>query len=122
MTTKPPDGQATDVGSLWEYAVIKYCKKTNHNLSHLKAASIAEVKAAADRESESFSHFRHNNEKVAKVRSAVGGYLDAMEKCVGIMTSASTSASAFPPAIPVNIVFAATGRVLSVCALRFSNI
>lgn len=120
MATNASSGsqkEDTDLGSLWKQAIDKYIKDTGHDLSRLKAQSISDIKKAAESDAQSFEGFRHKGDKADKVRSAFGDHMDAMQKCWKGVEMVGAAAGAFPPAMPVGIVFAACGNLLSVSLL-----
>lgn len=108
--------EGTDLGQLWTKAVQDYLKKTGKDLSRdLAARSIGDVMKSTEGSMQSFQGFRHKGDKVDKVRSAFGRHLDGMQKCMKGIETIGAAAGAFPPAMPVSIVFAACGHLLSVC-------
>jgi hypothetical protein len=116
----PPE-EATDLASLWSRAVQEYELKTNANISKLGAQStdqvarnIAEVMDAAENKGDKFIGFRHKKDKASKARHAIGNQLDGMKKCLDGIAMVGAAAAVFPPAMPVQLVFAACGRVLGV--------
>jgi hypothetical protein len=61
-----------------------------------------------------FGGRRQDGGKVNKVRSVYTRNLEQMQKCMNVIQMVGTAAAAFPPAMPVGIVFTACGHVLSV--------
>jgi hypothetical protein len=122
MSSKAQSGAqdgGTDLGTLWTAAVQDYCKKTGKDLSRdLSARSMADAIKATESSLQSFQGFRHKGDKVDKVRSAFGRHLDGMQKCMNGIQMVGAAAGAFPPAMPVGLVFAACGHVLSVSKPR----
>jgi hypothetical protein len=118
MTSKVPNGSqnaGTDLGSLWTRAVHDYCKQTGKDLSRdMSARSMSDVMSSTEASMQSFQGFRHKGDKVDKVRSAFGRHLDGIQKCMHGIQVVGAMAGAFPPAMPVGIVFAACGHLLSV--------
>lgn len=112
-------GEATDLGSLWTSAVRDYLKQTGKSLSKdMEAQSIGDVMKKTEKAMESFQGFRHKGDKVDKVRSAFGRHLDGMQKCMAGIEMVGAMAGAFPPAMPVGLVFAACGHLLAVSKIR----
>lgn len=117
MASKAPNGpksEATDLGSLWKRAIDDYFEKTGKNLSHMKAQNIGAVMDMTKDSMQTFQGKRHNGEKVDKVRSAFGRHLGGMQMCMRGIQAVGNAAGAFPPAMPVGIIFAACGHLLSV--------
>ncbi|KAF1958308.1 hypothetical protein CC80DRAFT_559231 [Byssothecium circinans] len=115
----PPE-EATDLASLWSRAVKEYESTTNADLSKMKAQStehvvrnVTEMMDEVEKRSDKFLSFRHKKDKVSKAREAIGKHLDSMQTCVDGISMIGAAASVFPPALPVNLVFAACGRVIS---------
>lgn len=104
----------SDLASLWTRAIIDYKSKTGYDLTHMKAASMDGIMQSATSSLESFQGKLHNKGKVDKVRTAFGNNLDGMRKCMSCISAVGAAAGAFPPAMPVGIIFAACGRVLDV--------
>lgn len=109
-----PDEAATDLAVLWERTVNEYIKRTGEDISRLQGKSMSEIKMKAENDNESFVHFRHYGDKTDKVRTAFGNHLDNMQRCVDGIAVLGNAASAFPPALPVTIVFSACSFLLRV--------
>lgn len=105
---------ATDLGALWTNAVDDYMKKTGKQMDHLRARSIDDVMKVTEKSMKVFGGFRHDDSKVDKVRSAFSRHLGDMQKAISGIEMVGAAAGAFPPAMPVGIVFAACGHLLSV--------
>ncbi|KAF2683373.1 hypothetical protein K458DRAFT_389990 [Lentithecium fluviatile CBS 122367] len=104
---------ATDLGALWTRAVDDYMKKTGKKMSHLGAQNMAAVMKTTESSLQVFGGFRHNDGKVDKVRSAFSRHLEDMQTVINGLESIGTAAGAFPPAMPVGIVFSTCGHLLS---------
>ena len=107
---------ATDLGILWTRAVDKYTQKTGQKLAHLRGQSISDVMQTTAVEKKRFESYRHDNGKLDKVRAAFGRHLDGMQKCLDGVQTIGEAASAFPPAMPVGIIFAACGHMFQAFA------
>lgn len=119
MTSKGPNGSQdgeTDLGMLWTGAVEDYCKQTGRKdlLRDMPARNMSDVMTSTEASMQTFQGFRHKGEKVDKVRSAFGRHLDGIQKCMQGIQVVGAMAGAFPPAMPIGIVFAACGHLLSV--------
>lgn len=107
--------EATDLGTLWTKACNDYVRQTGRNLSRdMTASSITDVMKFTEKSMESFAGFRNKGEKVDRVRSAFGRHLEDMEKCMHGIRVVGNVAAAFPPAMPIGLVFAACGHLLAV--------
>lgn len=111
-TALPSDG--TDIGLLWTKAVEDYMKKTGRKMDYMKARGISDVMSMTEGSLKSFKGFRHDDSKTDRVRSAFGNHLGNMQKVISGFETIGSAAGAFPPAMPVGIVFAACGHLLSV--------
>ncbi|ORY05487.1 hypothetical protein BCR34DRAFT_604521 [Clohesyomyces aquaticus] len=111
-----PPSEESDLASLWARAVTDYEKKTGSKLSHMKVASLSQVMDGAQNSLERFQDKRHDGGKVDRVRNAFGNHLDGMQKFMAGVEAIGAAAGAFPPAMPVGIVFMAAGRLLSAFA------
>lgn len=114
MADQNGEEHPTDLGTLWTEAVKDYAQKTGHNIEHMASQNLNDVMAATSKELKTFGGFRHDGGKVDKVRSAFQGHLGNIQKCVDGLQMVGAAAGAFPPAMPVGIVFSACGRLLSV--------
>ncbi|KAH7128114.1 hypothetical protein B0J11DRAFT_504607 [Dendryphion nanum] len=106
----------SDLGSLWKRAIIDYKSKTGYDLSHMKAASMDGIMQSAQDNLKTFQGKLHDKSKIDKVRTAFGNNLGGMQKCMNCIQAVGAAAGAFPPAMPVGLVFAACGRVLEAFA------
>lgn len=113
MARESLQSDTTDLGALWTNAVKDYMKKTGNNLDHLQARSISDVINVTEGSLKAFGGFRHDDGKVDNVRSAFSRQLEDIQKVVSGLEMIGTAAGAFPPAMPVGIVFAACGHLLS---------
>lgn len=111
-----PGGSSTDLGALWTKAVNDYVQKTGNNIDRLNSQSLHDVMEATSKEMKTFGGFRHDGGKVDKVRSAFQKHLGMMQKCLDGLQMAGSAVGAFPPAMPVGIVFSACGHLLSAFA------
>lgn len=109
-----PRSDSTDLGVLWTRAVSDYVQKTGSNVEHLRSQSLSDVMEVTSKEMKSFGGRRHDGGKVDRVRSAFQRHLGGMQKCMDGLEMVGAAAGAFPPAMPVGIVFSACGRLLSV--------
>ena len=105
----------TDIGMLWEQAVRDYNKNEKTPLQFDKAggnmqAAMKKIEAAE----KSFKNHRHNKSRGDKVRTTLGNSLGCIQKCIDGMQMIGSAASAFPPAMPVELIFSAAGSLISV--------
>ncbi|PVI00627.1 hypothetical protein DM02DRAFT_671848 [Periconia macrospinosa] len=107
---------STDLGVLWTKAVDDYMQKTGNNVAPMRSQSLNDVMEATSKEMKAFGGRRHDGGKVDKVRSAFQRHLAGMQKCMNGLEMVGAAAGAFPPAMPVGIVFSACGRLLSAFA------
>lgn len=126
MTTKAQNGVAgaeSDLGTLWRNAVEDYCKQTGRKdlLRDMPARNMKEVMSATEESMQTFQGFRHKGDKVDKVRSAFGRNLEGIQKCMTGIEVVGAVAGAFPPAMPVAIVFSACGHLLSVSVFNIAR-
>ncbi|KAF1951108.1 hypothetical protein CC80DRAFT_553779 [Byssothecium circinans] len=112
----PAQKGTTDLGALWKKAVEDYMKKTGKDMSHMRAQSVDQVMKKTEKSMEAFGGFRHKGDKIDKVRSAFGRQLGNIQKCVDGLQVVGTALGAFPPAMPVGLVFAACGHLLDAFA------
>jgi hypothetical protein len=112
---KHADGEdATDLGALWTQAVEAYQKKTGLDLKLDNVRTMQDVMNATEGQMKKFGGFRNSETKVGKVRHAFGSQIGNMQKVMNGIQMVGQAASAFPPAMPVGIVFAACGHLLNV--------
>ncbi|KAF2014213.1 hypothetical protein BU24DRAFT_492906 [Aaosphaeria arxii CBS 175.79] len=116
MGADGPQSEATDLGALWTKAILDYKNKTGTDLTHMKAMSMSQVQQNAEGSMQKFKSFRHGGGKMDKVRTAFGNHLDAMQKCMAGIEAVGAAAGAFPPAMPVGLIFMAAGRLLAAFA------
>ncbi|KAF2265868.1 hypothetical protein CC78DRAFT_567200 [Lojkania enalia] len=109
-------GEATDLAALWSRAIRDYEKRTGVNTRHMEAHSIMDVKDGAESSLQRFQDSRHKGDGVDKIRTAFGNQLDGIQKCWRGIEMVANAAGAFPPAMPVGVLFAACGRVLGAFA------
>ena len=115
METKTPkQSSSTDLGRLWTQAINDYNARTGENLSSMGAQSIDGAMKSLDDSMERFKGFRNDGSKMSKFRSAIGNSLGDMQKCIDGIAAVGAAAGAFPPAMPVGLVFTAAGRLISV--------
>lgn len=79
------------------------------------ALDLAGAMKILDVSMEKFKGFRNDGSKMAKFRSAMGDSLGDMQKCIDGVAIVGSAAGAFPPAMPVGLVFTAASRLISVC-------
>ncbi|KAF2107480.1 hypothetical protein BDV96DRAFT_653821 [Lophiotrema nucula] len=111
-----PPSETSDLASLWARAVSDYEKKTGSKLAHMKVESLSQVMDGAQSSLERFQDKRHPGSSVDRVRNAFGNHLGGMQKFMAGVEAIGAAAGAFPPAMPVGIVFMAAGRLLSAFA------
>jgi hypothetical protein len=105
---------STDLGRLWAEAIRDYNARTGENLSAMRARSVAEVMEQTNAEMEQFKGFRDDGSKKSSFRSAMADHLGDLQTCIDGFAAVGAAAGAFPPAMPVGLVFTAAGRLLSV--------
>lgn len=102
---KPPDGEETDIGTLWQEALIRYYEECGTDLRAVPPArlNIDHIKAEQDHQLLLFGEYRHNKGKVDKLRSLVS---KNSEIVVGVATHIANAASAsFPPSAAILTAF-----------------
>lgn len=110
-----PEEGPTDLGALWTKAVQDYLRQTGKTIGRdLTARNMNDVMGSMEASMGSFQKFRHKGDKTDRVRSAFGRHLDGMQKCMKGIEMVGAAAGAFPPAMPVGIIFAACGHLLAV--------
>lgn len=112
MTAK--QSSATDLGRLWTQAISDYNARTGEDLSSMGAQSIDGAMKSLDESMQRFKGFRDDGSKKSKFRSAMGNSLGDMQKCIDGIAAIGSAAGAFPPAMPVGLVFTAASRLISV--------
>ena len=101
---KPPD-EETDLGTLWEEALIKYYEECGTDLRTLPASrlNITHIKAEQEHQLLLFSDYRHDKGKLDKLRSLVAQNSDIV---IGVATHIANAASAaFPPSAAILTAF-----------------
>ncbi|CAN9232776.1 unnamed protein product [Alternaria alternata] len=117
MATKVSQQSAqTDLGRLWAEAIRDYNARTKEDLSALGARSVAEVMRQTDTDMKKFKGFRDDGSKMSSFRSAMGDHLGDFQKCIDGFAAVGAAVSAFPPAMPVGLVFTAASRLISAFA------
>ncbi|CAN9079880.1 unnamed protein product [Alternaria alternata] len=117
MATKVSQRSAqTDLGRLWAEAIRDYNARTKEDLSALGARSITEVMRQIDTDMKKFKGFRDDGSKMSSFRSAMGDHLGDFQKCIDGFAAVGAAVSAFPPAMPVGLVFTAASRLISAFA------
>jgi hypothetical protein len=117
MTAK--QSSATDLGRLWTQAISDYNARTGEDLSSMSAQSIEGAMNSLDESMHRFKGFRDDGSKMSKFRSAIGNSLGDMQKCIDGIAAIGSAAGAFPPAMPVGLVFTAASRLISVSDIGF---
>lgn len=105
---------STDLGRLWTQAISDYNARTGEDLSSMGAQSLDGAMKSLDDGMEKFKGFRHDGSKTSKFRSVIGNSLGDMQKCIDGIAVIGSAAGAFPPAMPVGLVFTAASRLISV--------
>lgn len=115
MATKPTQhSPSTDLGRLWMQAIKDYNARTGKDLSAMGAQNMAEVMKSTDAGMKRFKGFRDDGSKMSRFRSSIGNHLGDIQKCIDGMAAVGCAAGAFPPAMPVGLVFTAASRLISV--------
>ncbi|CAN9315429.1 unnamed protein product [Alternaria alternata] len=110
---------STDLGRLWEKALEEYREECGENLKGMKASNINEVMNNVNYSMESFGASRHSGGKRDRFRQAMGDHLGSMQKCINGLAEIGAAAGAFPPAMPVGLIFtAASGLISAFSAVR----
>lgn len=109
----------SDLATLWTNAVKDYNAKTGLDLRLETVTTMEDVMKVTNGEMNKFGGFRRDDESKAKiaaaaVRSAFSRHIGDMQKVMACIQQVGEAAAAFPPAMPVGIVFAACGHVLKV--------
>jgi len=76
--------------------------------------NVADVMSQINTDMVQFKGFRDDGSKKANFRSAMGDHLDGLQTCIDGFAAVGACVSAFPPMMPVGIVFTAASRVISV--------
>lgn len=98
-------GEETDLGTLWQEALIKYYEESGTDLRNLPASrlNITHIKAEQEQQLRLFSDYRHDKGKVDKLRSLVAQNSDII---ISVATHIATAAStAFPPSVVILTAF-----------------
>lgn len=101
----PPPGEETDIGTLWQEALIRYYEECGTDLRAVPPArlNIEHIIAEQDHQLLLFSEYRHNKGKVDKLRSLIS---KNSEIVVGVATHIANAASAaFPPSSAILTAF-----------------
>jgi hypothetical protein len=109
---------STDLGRLWEKALEEYREECGENLKGMKASNINEVMNNVNYSMESFGASRHSGGKRDRFRQAMGDHLGSMQKCINGLAEIGAAAGAFPPAMPVGLIFTAASGLISVSGNR----
>ncbi|RAL05431.1 uncharacterized protein BO80DRAFT_421466 [Aspergillus ibericus CBS 121593] len=103
----------TNLAQLWAAAVADYEKQTGKSLRLGAFRSMDEAIKETEGLTQKFKDFRNNKSKIAKVRTAFQNNLWLIQRIVNTAQVVGTNiSSAFPAAMPANIVFAALGQVM----------
>ncbi|KAJ5870780.1 hypothetical protein N7455_005721 [Penicillium solitum] len=109
-------GEASDLAQLWQRAVEDYEKRTKKSLHLAKFSNIDQIMKGTEGLSNEFKDFRHDRSKTDNVRTALKNNLFLIEKVVKTVEVVGSAASAFPPAMPVSLIFTAFGQVMQAFA------
>jgi hypothetical protein len=113
---------STDLGRLWADAIKDYNACTGDNLSAMGARNLDEVLQQTDAARFSFDGFRHDDcSKVSRFRSAMGDHLGDFQTCFDAVAAVGAAASAFPPAMPVGLIFTAASGLITVSSYHSSK-
>lgn len=108
--------QKSDLSALWEAAVAEYdAKRLKEKQQPLRSApfrSMEQVMKGTENSMANFKDFRNDGSKVAKVRTVFKNNLWLIQKAVNTIQIVGSAASAFPPAMPASLIFAAFGQVM----------
>ncbi|KAI4648350.1 uncharacterized protein J4E79_009972 [Alternaria viburni] len=107
---------STDLGRLWRAAVRDYKERTGEDLATMGVRNVADVMRQTDAVMIDFKGFRDDGSKKASFRSAMGDHLDGLQTCIDGFAAVGACVSAFPPMMPVGLVFTAASRVISAFA------
>lgn len=105
---------STDLGRLWRGAVRDYKERTGEDLSTMGVRNVADVMRQTNAAMDEFRGFRDDGSKKASFRSAMGDHLGDLQLCIDGFAAVGAAVSAFPPAMPVGLVFTAASRLISV--------
>jgi hypothetical protein len=115
MATKTAQqSTTTDLGRLWAQAIEDYNVTTGEKLSAMGARNVAEVMQRTDADMKNFSGFRHDGGRKSRFRSAMAKHLGDLQTCMDTCAAVGAAVSAFPPAMPVGLVFTAVSGLISV--------
>ncbi|KAJ3545081.1 hypothetical protein NM208_g2690 [Fusarium decemcellulare] len=98
-------GEETDLGTLWQEALIKYCEECGTDLRTLPISrlNLTHIKAEQEHQLVLFSEYRHDKGKLDKLRSLVASNSDIV---VGVATHiANAGSAAFPPSAALLTAF-----------------
>ncbi|KAH7381195.1 hypothetical protein DE146DRAFT_793188 [Phaeosphaeria sp. MPI-PUGE-AT-0046c] len=115
-TQHAQQSSSTDLGRLWTQAIKDYKARTGEDLSAMGAQNMAEVMKSTDAGMKRFKGFRDDGSKMSRFRSSIGNHLGDIQKCIDGMAMVGAAAGAFPPAMPVGLVFTAASRLISAFA------
>ncbi|KAJ6196522.1 hypothetical protein J3E72DRAFT_243669 [Bipolaris maydis] len=113
---------STDLGRLWTQAISDYNARTGEDLSSMGAQSLDGAMKSLDDGMERFKGFRHDGSKTSRFRSVIGHSLGDMQKCIDGIAVIGAAAGAFPPAMPVGLVFTAASRLISVMKADYDRV
>ena len=102
---KPPPGEETDIGTLWQEALIRYYEECGTDLRAVPPSrlNIDHIRAEQDHQLLLFGEYRHNKGKLDKLRSLIS---KNSEIVVGVATHIADAASAaFPPSAAILTAF-----------------
>ncbi|KAI1856640.1 uncharacterized protein JN550_013747, partial [Neoarthrinium moseri] len=100
------DHDATDLGTMWEEALIKYneeCKINLRNLDFIRQNSMDNIMAEQERQLARFGEARHDGGKLDKFRSAISKNSQVIMSVAA--TVANAASSAFPPSAVILTAF-----------------
>ena len=101
----PSPGEESDLGTMWQEALIKYYEESGTDLRALPAARLDyhHIKAEQDHQLLLFSEYRHDKGKLDKLRSIVASNSEIV---LGVASHIANAASAaFPPSAAILTAF-----------------
>ncbi|KAI4644660.1 uncharacterized protein J4E78_009479 [Alternaria triticimaculans] len=107
---------STDLGRLWRGAIRDYKERTGEDLSTMAVGNVTDVMRQTTVVMNEFKGFRDDGTKKANFRSAMGDHLGNLQTCIDGFAAVGACVSAFPPAMPVGLVFTAASRIISAFA------
>ncbi|EED16285.1 conserved hypothetical protein [Talaromyces stipitatus ATCC 10500] len=104
----------SDLSQLWQSAIQDYETTTGKKLllSAQPFTNMQDVMLGTEELSLKFKSFRDDKSKVSKMRTAFKNNMWLIQGIVNTVQSVGNAASAFPPAMPANLIFSAFGQVM----------